>query len=253
MWRSISASVTGPSHEKSDAPCQDSHLTRVLTKLGDESLVACVADGAGSAAKSHDGSALVCEAIVEQATEYFDTHDGSFATLSEEIVITWCQEARERIVRLADMRQERVREYATTLVVALMAPECAFFVQIGDGAIVARRNGALGVVFWPASGEYANSTNFLTAEDYEQHLECLAIDGEFAEVALFTDGIERLALSFEGYVPHLPFFDPLFNTLRSVPDPAELNPELSRFLNSESMKNRSDDDKTVVLAVKTAP
>lgn len=252
MWRSISASVTGPSHAKSGAPCQDSHLAQVLTRLDDHTLVACVADGAGSASKSQDGSALACQAIVDQATEYFDAHEGSFAEICEEVAIGWYREARVRIAQLSELRNEKIREYATTLCVAVVSPQQSFFLQIGDGAIVARRNGAMGVVFWPQSGEYANSTTFLTIDNCEEHVEFLATDGGFAEVALFTDGIERLALSFEGQTPHLPFFAPLFKTLRSAPDPAALNPELARFLDSESMKNRSDDDKTVVLAAQTA-
>lgn len=252
MWRCIAGSVQGPSHVKSGAPCQDSHLTRELTKLGEGSLVACVADGAGSAAMSQDGSALACETIVELATELFDSQDGSFAGLTEEVATDWTREARDRIVRLAELRKDSLRDYATTLCVACLSPGHAAFWQIGDGAIVARRNGVFGVVFWPQSGEYANSTMFLTGDRYQDHVEFQAADGDFHDVALFTDGIERQALSFEGRTPHPPFFDPLFGALRSAPDPAALNSELARFLDSESMKTRSDDDKTVVLAANAA-
>lgn len=252
MWRCISGSVRGPSHSKSGAPCQDSHLTRELSRLGEGSLVACVADGAGSASMSQDGSALACETIVELATELFDSTGGSFETLTSEVAMAWTREAHERIERLAELRKEKIREYATTLCVACLSPGHAAFWQIGDGAIVVRRNGVFGVVFWPQSGEYANSTMFLTGEHFEQHVEYQAASGEFEDIALFTDGIERQALSFEGQTPHPPFFTPLFGALRSAADPAALNPELARFLDSESMKSRSDDDKTVVLAANAA-
>ncbi len=96
------------------------------------------------------------------------------------------------------------------------------------------------------------TTMFLTGDRYEDHVEFQAAEGDFTDVALMTDGVERLALSFEGRTPHTPFFDPLFNALRSAPAPAALNTELCRFLESDSMKRRSDDDKTVILAVQTA-
>jgi len=252
MWRCIAGSVTGPSHERTGAPCQDSQLTRVLSRLGEGALVACVADGAGSASMSQDGSALACEAVVELATAYYDEHEGSFAGVTAEDALAWTREARERIKRLAELRESTPREFATTLCAACLSPGGSAFLQIGDGAIVARRHGAMGVVFWPQSGEYANSTMFLTGEKYEEHLEFQAADGDYSDVALLTDGVERLALSFEGRTPHPPFFQPLFDALAAAPDPSALNTELVRFLDSGSMKARSDDDKTVVLAVNPA-
>ncbi|TWT99693.1 hypothetical protein Pla108_06360 [Botrimarina colliarenosi] len=253
MWRYIAASVTGPSHVGSGAPCQDSHQVSVLTRLGDSALVACVADGAGSASRSQDGSAMACEAVLELATAHFDAAQGSFAGVTADEALGWVREARDRIERLSEMRGGKLREYATTLCVACLSPAGGVFLQIGDGAIVARRSGALGVVFWPQSGEYANSTMFLTGDRFEEHVQFQAAEGDFSEVALLTDGVERLALSFEGRTPHPPFFDPLFSALRSAPDPVALNAELTRFLDSESMRHRSDDDKTVVLAAQAAP
>lgn len=214
--------------------------------------MACVADGAGSAEHSQDGSKLACEVVVELATAHYDETKGSFAGVTEELALEWAREARSRIEQLAAMREGKLRDYATTLCVACLSPSQAIFMQIGDGAIVARRHGVLGVVFWPQSGEYANSTMFLTGDRFEEHVQFQAAEGDFTDVALLTDGVERLALSFEGRTPHPPFFDPLFSALRSAPDPDALNAELHRFLESDSMKRRSDDDKTVVLAAKTA-
>ncbi|MEO0531001.1 MAG: PP2C family serine/threonine-protein phosphatase [Planctomycetota bacterium] len=252
MWRFIAGSVAGPSHERTGAPCQDSQRVQVLTRLGASSIVACVADGAGSGEMSQDGSSLACETIQELATAAYDASEGSFASVTEDDVLGWCREARERIEKLAELRGGKVRDYATTLCVACLSPGHAVFFQIGDGAIVVRRNGTLGVVFWPQSGEYANSTMFLTGDGFETHLEFQNATGDFSDIALMTDGVERLALSFEGQTPHPPFFEPLFGALHAAEDPAALNPELLRFLDSESMKLRSDDDKTVVLAAQAA-
>lgn len=251
MWRCIAGSVTGPSHAKTGAPCQDSQLSRTLVHAEQEALICCVADGAGSAEFSQEGSALACETIAELASAHFKERT-TFAAIDERLAGQWSQEARNRIQRLADSRERKPRDFATTLLVACVSPGYAAFWQIGDGAIVVRRNGVFGVVFWPDSGEYANTTTFLTVERFEEHVAFEAVSGDFTDIALFTDGIERQALSFEGQTPHPPFFDPLFGALRAASDPAALNPELVRFLDSESMKARSDDDKTVVLAAQTA-
>ena len=58
-WRALGASVRGTSHEKTGQPCQDAHC---LELLPDGSLVAAVADGAGSAALGEVGAGVVADA-----------------------------------------------------------------------------------------------------------------------------------------------------------------------------------------------
>ncbi|TWT89848.1 hypothetical protein Mal64_02290 [Pseudobythopirellula maris] len=245
MWQSIGQSVQGQSHAAKNEPCQDSKAVRVL---GDgATLVACVADGAGSAKHSDLGSSIACDTVAEKSEELFEA-DPALNSLDRQMVLDWCELIRARLFEEADRRECASRELATTLCAALLSADRAVFFQIGDGAIVLSSGGVQGVVFWPQSGEYANSTNFLTADDYADHLEFISIERPFTEVALLTDGIERIALSFEGQTPHAPFFQPLFNAIRSTAEPLALETELSKFLDSESVRVRSDDDKTLVLA-----
>jgi len=206
-----------------------------------------VADGAGSAKYGGEGSAIVCEGIVENASAYFDSF-GNFDALQAEEVESWCDDARETIKVDAELRGCEAREFATTLCAAIVSPTRSYFFQIGDGAMILGCNGIYGVVFWPQSGEYANSTNFLTAKHYRDHLQFLTVTSQIADLALFTDGIERLALLFDSQTPHPPFFEPLFHTLRSTDNPHELSDDFSKFLQSDSITARSDDDKTLVLA-----
>jgi hypothetical protein len=218
--------------------------------LGDNAsatLVACVADGAGSAKFSDTGSALACEAIIENAATYFDAV-GRFDDLERNDVIRWCDDARARIQAAAAERNCECRDLATTLCGVIAAPESSKFFQIGDGAIILGNHGIYGVVFWPQSGEYANTTNFLTSDDYREQLVFLTTPSKCFEVALLTDGLERLALRFDHQTPHVPFFDPLFRALRTADDIAGLSEGLRQFLGSESVQQRSDDDKTLILA-----
>jgi hypothetical protein len=222
----------------------------MLGEAGARTLVACVADGAGSAKHSELGSSIVCNSMIENATKHFETH-GSFDNLRQQHVLEWCEDARTRIQDAATAHDCRTREFASTLCVAIMAPSTSFFVQIGDGAIILGNDNLYGVVFWPQSGEYANSTNFLTSDEYENQLEFLATQSQCSKVALMTDGIERIALRFDIQTPHIPFFDPLFRALRSTADIDSLNEGLRGFLGSNSVQLRSDDDKTLILATRT--
>jgi hypothetical protein len=220
--------------------------------LGDDSagtLVACVADGAGSAKFSDTGSTIACNAIIENAAAHFKEHS-RFDGIAREDVLRWCEDARTRIKNEARSRECNCREFASTLCVVIAAPDCSVFFQIGDGAIIVRNRGIYGVVFWPQSGEYANSTNFLTADDFQNRLDFLTTTSCCSEVALFTDGLERLALRFDIQTPHGPFFDPLFRALRTAGDLDGLSDGLRQFLASDSVQHRSDDDKTLILATR---
>lgn len=247
MWHHIAHSLRGPSHLAEDGPCQDSNVVKVLGADASLSLLACVADGAGSSKYSDEGSSIACNAILENAVSFFNDRK-SFEGLKYDDIIAWCEDARNRLRAGAEVHGCEIRELATTLCVAIVAQEYSYFFQIGDGAIVAKKSGAYGVVFWPQSGEYANTTNFLTAAEYKQHLVFWESGTDFTDLAVMTDGLERLALQFDNQTPHSPFFHPLFDALRSSSDLTKLSEELLNFLDSDSVKSKSDDDKTIILA-----
>lgn len=251
MWRHIGQSLQGSSHLADATPCQDNHGVRVFGNAAGRTLVACVADGAGSSKHSQIGSSIVCNAMIENAERHFSAN-GGFDRLRVGNVIEWCEDARTRIQEAATSKDCRTREFATTLCVAIIGPALSYFFQIGDGAIILGNQSLYGVVFWPQSGEYANTTNFLTSDEYQSQLEFLATPTKCGHVALMTDGIERIALRFDSQTPHTPFFDPLFRALQSAADVASLNEGLRGFLGSDSVQLRSDDDKTLILATRTA-
>lgn len=247
MWRHIAQSLQGSSHIADGTSCQDSNG---VCLLGDDeacTLVACVADGAGSAKHSDAGSSIACQSILENAASHFGEF-GGFGNFNRDDALRWCDDIRTRIQAAAVERDCATRELATTLSAVIAAPNSTAFFQIGDGGIILRTHGVYGVVFWPQSGEYANSTNFLTSDDFKDKLEFLSVRARCRDVALMTDGIERLALRFDQQTPHVPFFEPLFKVLRSAADVAGLSEGLRSFLSSDSVQQRSDDDKTLILA-----
>jgi hypothetical protein len=247
VWRPIARSLPGPSHVKTGSPCQDSHTVRLVGEVGNQTLLACVADGAGSAKYGDAGSKIASQAIVDRAGAFIDA-GGKLDQLERKDVLRWCEEVRGQIEAEAANRNCESRELATTICATVVTPDYACFFQIGDGVMVVRRHGIYGVVFWPQSGEYANSTNFITSPQFENHLEFAATDAVCSDVALMTDGLERLALRFDSQTPHIPFFEPFFRAIRAAEDYTGLNAALETFLASAPVRERSDDDKTLVLA-----
>jgi len=247
VWRHLSHSTQGPAHLAEGAACQDCGRVRLLGKDGEEALVACVADGAGTAKHGAFGAEIACETIMASAAAHFGLH-GSFRGLHQEDVFDWCEAARKEIGVRAESRQSGMRDHATTLCTAIVSSKASVFFQIGDGAIILKKRGVCGVAFWPQSGEYVNTTNFLTSPVYRDQIQFFATPDAFSDIALLTDGIERLALRFDTQVPHAPFFEPLFQVLRAGGDWRKLEEDLRSFLQSDPVRSRSDDDKTLILA-----
>jgi hypothetical protein len=247
VWRHIAQSLQGSSHIADGTSCQDSNGVRLFGEDDACTLVACVADGAGSAKHSEIGSSIACTTILENAAAHFGEF-GGFGSFDREDALRWCDDIRTRIQAAASERDCAARDLATTLSAVIAAPNSTAFFQIGDGGIILRTHGVYGVVFWPQSGEYANSTNFLTSDDFREKLEFQTVRARCCDVALLTDGLERLALRFNQQTPHVPFFEPFFNALHSAADVAGLSEGLRTFLGSDSVQQRSDDDKTLIIA-----
>jgi hypothetical protein len=74
-----------------------------------------------------------------------------------------------------------------------------------------------------------------------------------AEVAVFSDGIQRLALVYQAKEVHKPFFEPMFARLRKAAGNEEfdlLSGQLALFLGSPAVNERTDDDKSLILATR---
>jgi hypothetical protein len=115
------------------------------------------------------------------------------------------------------------------------------------------RPGPWGPVFWPEAGEYANCTYFVSDGDAARHLRCAVRTG-VTEVALFSDGLQGIALHHATRSAFAPFFRPLFARLRQEPggEAAGLVAALTELLESPGVRKRTDDDRTLVLASRVA-
>jgi hypothetical protein len=251
-WRYVCASVTGVAHLAGGTDCQDACAAQLLSAPASEPvLVLVAADGAGSAARSRAGAELACRTLLaECAARLTDTAAMDWARTDAEALL---QSVRTALAQQAADAGLPVREFACTLLGAVVATDHALFLQIGDGAIVIGAEGDYRPVFWPQTGEYANETHFATDPDAVDHLEWIALTEPVAEIALLTDGLQLLALHYRERQAHAPFFRPLFQRLREYPEPgcpAMLATALERFLASPAVNQRTHDDKTLILATR---
>lgn len=245
-WKYAAASVIGTSHLKSPGgECQDSHSVYCN---GERDLLICaVSDGAGSASHSAVGSRLATsravELIREASEDVYPSTDFARSVISE---------IRAAISSDAEELSLTLRDFACTLLVAIIHGPRATFWQIGDGAICFRRRGqeTFDFAFWPGKGEYANVTQFVTDERFADEFEFDTSESDIVDLALFSDGLERLALDFGIGEAHTKFFTGLFPYLRAEsPGRVEtIEKQLAAFLASDRVNSKTDDDKTLILA-----
>jgi len=245
MWKTVYACVPGVSHHRQGAHCQD----ECAVAIRDDTLIVACADGAGSAEHGRRGAQIACARFNALAKSCVET-DPTLAGLDRGRLLGWLSEMRREIENLAHELKTELRDLACTFLGAIVTPEKAVFCQIGDGAIVAAENGSLRTVFWPQSGEFANTTFFLTDEQFDQHVQLDEWQCDVDELAVFTDGLERLILRFAEKAVHSPFLAPMFEQLRETEDGVDLSEPLRRFLDSDAVNARTDDDKTLVMATR---
>jgi len=248
-WRAIGAAVRGVSHERSGTPCQDAQASRVLPG---GLVLAVVADGAGSARLSDLGAqTAVLETMLALEAGLYDglpSTEESWQSLVAEAFSS----ARQAVLNMAEENNESAREYACTLAAAAVTPTWLVAGQIGDGAVIARdENGDMFAATRLQRGEYANETHFIVESDALEQAVIQAFERPVSGLAVMSDGLIRLALKMPSQEPHLPFFEPLFRFAGSVKDESDAASQLIGFLDSQRVNQRTDDDKALVLAVRS--
>jgi len=252
-WKYAYTSAVGTSHVKLGTECQDTSLCNLLQlRDGNELLVAVVADGAGSATKAGLGSTIAATALIETITDLF-AGGSQIEDISREFVLKLVSAFRNVLTSVAEEERADVKQFATTLLAAIVGPESAVFFQIGDGAIVFSKRDQpdeYSWAFWPQQGQYVNQTYFLTDDDAIEKVEYKYITEPIDELALFTDGLQVIALHFQTQTAHAPFFRAMFKPLYGAVSGylKDLSNSLAAYLDSPAVNQRTDDDKSLILA-----
>jgi hypothetical protein len=249
MWRAVGTSVAGTSHVKLNVPCQDYCAYERITIGSTPALLVAIADGAGSASFSDVGA----RAVVDHLLRVIPAELSNVFELNEDLARRWLNITRRRLDDIASDYGVEARDLACTILFAVLGKFASFFAQVGDGAWIIQTESGYVPATWPSDGEYVNETTFLTSPNWSESFKCRMVVGAIAAVAGFTDGLQRLALQFDSQSVHVPFFDPLFAVLRAADDETTLISPLIEFLSSDRLAERTDDDKTLVLACNAEP
>jgi hypothetical protein len=183
---------------------------------------------------------------------------GRVADIDREKVVTWVEATAIRLIDRARDDGNSARDYACTLIAAIVGPDAAVFAQIGDGAVVVSHGEADGWswVFWPQHGEYANQTTFILSSDATSALEFNLAPRRIDEFAMFSDGIERLVLHKATKTVNDAFFDQMFIPVRASKCRGldqQLSEKLRGYLGSSIVNARTDDDKSLLMATRRTP
>lgn len=249
-WKAGGVSVAGFAHEEDDIPCQDAHTFKIRE---DGYLIAAIADGAGSAAKSHIGAEAYVGAVVDRFSAASDlpsmSEDAMTAAFVEAINAT-----TRSLIETDAAAEISSADFASTIVMAVADQDGGMFFHVGDGAGVALKlaDPAEAIVSKPQNGEYANETYFVTMDGWEDHLRVTSFGGTFDTVLLMSDGVTPMAMTKGCEAPFVSFVRPVLEYL-SKADPEVGRNTLRNTLTQDKIRAITGDDKTLIWASKQLP
>jgi hypothetical protein len=236
-------SFVGTLHERIGLPCQDACCE---LRIDPDQLVISVADGLGSAERADEGAVLAansaCKAVTEALAESAEIGAAAEAGV---------RAAREALERQAEGKDCELRNFATTLIVAVAQGDSLQVAQIGDGAVVAALEDELDLVSGPGDSEYVNEVTPLTSDYWESALQISELRSGVRCFAVFTDGCQRAALKRErsGFVAFPGFFTPVFEFALGLAEPDSGSIAIEQLLKSAKFRDNCEDDSTLVIGV----
>lgn len=233
----MGCSVAGSSHIKNCTPCED----YCGWQISPDSVLMAVADGAGSASHAQIGAKVAVETALHTLSKpSLNQSDCSDLKLASE-------NALQAVIERAEALGLEPSDLASTLILVIASPARIVALQIGDGAtIFTSPSGSYESCTTPPESEYANETTFLTSKNAIETCQIVERNTAVHQVAVITDGLQRIALQMPQATPFIPFFQPILQFAANSPETGE--EELKRFLQSPRITSRTDDDLTLLIA-----
>jgi hypothetical protein len=249
-WAWTACAVKGTSHQKTGLRLQDAFSSFCISTKDSEFFCGIISDGAGSSKYGGEGASLVCRTLSTLIRKHFNDS----CELPEKLTCeSWIDQIRDRIFLAASNRFLVPRDFAATLIAVISDGEKTLLIHIGDGCAVFHDcvDNEWFTPSWPNNGEFASTTYFITDEHLTE-LRIIKLDRQINAVTIFSDGLERLALNFKEMIPFNEFFNSMTGPLFQSKENRKiyiLNEALKKFLDSESINSRTDDDKSLIIAV----
>lgn len=276
----VAASQRGRSHAHEGKP-RDDHFKLHYCNESEWYIIA-VADGAGSAKYSREGSLIACETVVEQCKEalsngskfeeaimaYHKDKDSPEARklvgdMIYQIVGNAAYQAHRAISQEAERKEgAKTKDYATTLLLAI----CKHFefgwavasFWVGDGAmcIYNEETHTADMLGMPDEGEFAGQTRFLTMPEifadsasFYKRLR-FKIYPDFTSLMLMTDGVSDPKFETDANLQNPEKWDALWkdlaeNGVELTDDNEKAQEQLLEWLNFWDRGNH--DDRTIAI------
>ncbi|MDF1747794.1 MAG: PP2C family serine/threonine-protein phosphatase [Alphaproteobacteria bacterium] len=239
----------GTAHRAAGIPCQDFGR---LVQLDEDTVIAALADGAGSARFSHIGARAAVDCALPWLRERLINNRGSRGRLSTLPAATLfdglVQTVQAKLTQTANDNRHDLRDYACTLALVALSPNEVSAAQIGDGLIVARQvQGDYTLLIAPDHGEYINETSFITDPDAQDHMRISSMQGPIRFVGAATDGLAGVSIDNRKNSPHAPFFAPMDSFARQSTCPGDVHNGIRDFLASKRLAEKSADDLSLML------
>jgi serine/threonine protein phosphatase PrpC len=213
--------------------------------------ICVISDGAGSCEYADEGSKFAVEFAADFLRKLFE--DGfdfsdktNFAQKLDELIIA----LQEGIKSEAAAKARNYKDYGATLHALVAGGDFIAYMHLGDGALVyldTKKEYQLALP--PIKGKQDNQTVFFTSDFAREKAEIFYLPYSPSFFSLATDGIEKISLlgRAKGWSPYPPFFA----HLRSLLETDAPEKELLKFIRRKDMEERTNDDRTVIIAKKS--
>ena len=255
-WRIAAATAAGASHRRGNIPNQDAVAHRLVETDRGQVVVVAAADGAGSAARSDEGSRIAADTAVATVVDGIDRQPAAVSVrhLAASLVRRAVKQAKEAVARYSEEQRVSSGEFASTLIVAFAGGRLLTAAQVGDGAVIAFNigGGAARTLCAAHSGEYANETTFITSRTRPDRIAAVghASGLDYDGLALITDGLQNLALTMPERAAFMGFWNPMLNDLAHSEEPDAVAGRLHAFISGERVQSRTSDDVTIAIAAR---
>jgi hypothetical protein len=271
-WCIGGASVIGAGHITNNTVCQDSHhIEYWMDGWG----VALVSDGAGSKKYSEIGSQQVTQfllpAYLKEALQPFMLENRLPSEFEwKEAAIESLANTYSSLASLAKKQGHQQQDYACTVMLSVFSPFGILFAHIGDGRACYRtQNGEWLTLLVPMKGEEANQTLFITEPSLwiSREIASKNIGVKVVEnvtgFSLMTDGCEKYFFECSQFDeiaqknidknrPFQPTFNFFYNKITGEKFSSDqISASLKGYLENDKNLKKEQDDKTLLIAVKS--
>jgi|GEM_PF-663416 len=248
QWKAVLGKGIGTSHIKTNKPCQDYGHYEIL----DDVFIGAVSDGAGSARLSHIGSETAVKVAITELKQYeWQQSQPLTQQKAKEIFSKVLEEVKSALNKKAQENNCLSKDLACTLLAVVATPKWLAAMQVGDGLIVVGSQGKddYELLFKPDKGEYVNQTTFVTSSQALKKMQVNVRQNSHNFISISTDWNENIAVNHnKDWKPATKFFEVLKSWLQEMTE-EKCKQELNNFLNSKDVNSKTEDDKTLLLAI----